>query len=87
MLLEVDDTIVDECRLYGNWPETAFEETTTPATMVRKLLPSGQSAKNCLRHDVHWLDSKQRASLLVGQQIQQSVWTLLHLTDSLLELS
>ena len=39
-----------------------------------------------LRHSVHWFDSKQRAVLLVGQQIQQSVWTLLHLTNSLSEL-
>ncbi len=36
---------------------------------------------------LHRFDSKQCAVLLVGQQIQQSVWTLPHLTDSLFELS
>jgi len=39
-----------------------------------------------LRRNVNWFYPEERASLLVGQQIQQPVWTLLDLTDSLLEL-
>jgi hypothetical protein len=39
-----------------------------------------------LRRNVNWFYPEKRASLLVGQQIQQPVWTLLDLTDALLEL-
>jgi hypothetical protein len=40
-----------------------------------------------LWHSLYWFDSKQCAVLFVREQIQQSVWTLPHLTDSLFELS
>jgi len=40
-----------------------------------------------LRRAVNRFYPEERASLLVGQQIQQPVWTLLDLTDSLLELA
>jgi hypothetical protein len=39
-----------------------------------------------LQRTVNWFDPEERASLLVGQQIQQPIWTLLDLTDSLLKL-
>src|SRR5260370_33865683 len=39
-----------------------------------------------LRRNVNWFYPEECASLLVGQQIQQPVWTLLDLTDSLFEL-
>jgi len=39
-----------------------------------------------LRRNVNWFYPEERASLLVGQQIQQPVWTLVDLSDSLLEL-
>jgi len=44
------------------------------------------SRKINLRRNVHRLYPEERASLLIGQQIQQAVGTLLDLTDSLLEL-
>src|SRR5260370_38216788 len=39
-----------------------------------------------LRRNVNWVYPEECASLLVGQQLQQPVWTLLDLSDSLLEL-